>query len=70
MWVFFFYKYSKFWSVLLDIKVDLKPLFSEECHPKAKYDKNLSLEKFISNKKIELIFFQVDTIFNFIQWDD
>ena len=26
-WVFFFYKYSKFWSVSLDKKVDLKPLF-------------------------------------------
>ena len=31
MWVFFFYKYDKFWSVLRDKKVDLKPLFSEEC---------------------------------------
>ena len=30
MWVFFFCKYSKFWSVLQDKKVDLKPLFSEE----------------------------------------
>ena len=30
-WVFFFYKYGKFWSVLSDKKVDLKPLFSEEC---------------------------------------
>ena len=30
-WVFFFYKYSKFWSVSPDKKVDLKPFFSEEC---------------------------------------
>ena len=30
-WVFFYYKYGKFWSVLPDKKVDLKPLFSEEC---------------------------------------
>ena len=30
MWVFFFYKYGKFWSILPDKKVDLKPLFSEE----------------------------------------
>ena len=30
MWVFFFYKYGKFWSILRDKKVDLKPLFSEE----------------------------------------
>ena len=29
-WVFFFHKYSKFWSILLDKKVDLKLLFSEE----------------------------------------
>ena len=33
MWVFFFYKYGKFWSVSLDKKVDLKPLFSEEWLP-------------------------------------
>ena len=26
-----FYKYGKFGSILLDKKVDLKPLFSEEC---------------------------------------
>ena len=31
MRVFFFYKYDKFWSILPDKKVDLKPLFSEEC---------------------------------------
>ena len=31
MWVFFFYKYGKFWSILPDKKVDLKPLFSDEC---------------------------------------
>ena len=30
-WVFLFHKYGKFWSVSLDKKVDLKPLFSEEC---------------------------------------
>ena len=29
-WVFFFYKYGKFWWVLLEQKVELKPLFSEE----------------------------------------
>ena len=29
-WVFFFYKYGKFWSVSPDKKVDLKTLFSEE----------------------------------------
>ena len=29
-WVFFFYKYSKIWSVSPDKKVDLKPIFSEE----------------------------------------
>ena len=33
MWVFFFYKYGKFWSVLPDKKVDLKTLFSEEWMP-------------------------------------
>ena len=31
MWVFFFYKYGKFWSISLDKKVDLRPLFPEEC---------------------------------------
>ena len=31
-WVIFFYKYGKFWSILTDKKVDLKPLFSEEWH--------------------------------------
>ena len=36
-WVFFFYKYSKFWSVLPDKKVDLKPLFSEECDDSRKF---------------------------------
>ena len=30
-WVFFFDKYSKFWSISPDKKVDLKPLFSKEC---------------------------------------
>ena len=35
MWVFFFYKYGKFWSILPDKKVDLKPLFSEECNIRA-----------------------------------
>ena len=30
-WVFFFYKYGKFWSIPQEQKVDLKPLFSEEC---------------------------------------
>ena len=30
-WIFFFYKYSKFWSISSNKKVDLKPLFSEEC---------------------------------------
>ena len=30
-WVFFFYKYGKFWSIFPDKKVDLKTLFSEEC---------------------------------------
>ena len=30
-WVFFFYKYGKFCSVLPNKKVVLKPLFSEEC---------------------------------------
>ena len=34
MLVFFFYKYSKFWSISLDKKVDLKPLFSEEWYTK------------------------------------
>ena len=33
-WVFFFYKYTKFWSILPDKKVDLKPHFSEEWLPK------------------------------------
>ena len=33
IWVFFFYKYGKFWSILRDKKVDLKPLFSEEWLP-------------------------------------
>ena len=27
MWVFIFYKYDKFWSILLEQKVELKPLF-------------------------------------------
>ena len=30
-WVFFIYKYGKFWRVLPEQKVDLKPLFSKEC---------------------------------------
>ena len=30
--VFFFNKYGKFWSILPDKKVDLKPLFSKEWH--------------------------------------
>ena len=30
-WVFFFYKYGKFWSIPQEQKVDLKPLFSEKC---------------------------------------
>ena len=29
----FFYRYGKFWSISPDKKVDLKPLFSEECIP-------------------------------------
>ena len=31
-WVFFLYKYGKFWSLSLEQKVELKPLFYEECH--------------------------------------
>ena len=31
IYVDIFYKYVKFWSISLDKKVDLKPLFSEEC---------------------------------------
>ena len=30
-WVFFFYKYRKFWNISLEHKVERKPLFSEEC---------------------------------------
>ena len=33
MLVFFFYKYGKFWSILLEQKVERKPLFSEEWWP-------------------------------------
>ena len=29
MWVFFFHKYGKFWSILEDQKVERKPLFFE-----------------------------------------
>ena len=29
-WVFFFYRYGKFWSIFPEQKVKLKPLFSEE----------------------------------------
>ena len=29
-WVFFFYKYGKFWSISWEQKVELKPLFSLE----------------------------------------
>ena len=36
MCVFFFNKYSKFWSILPDKKVDLKPFFSEEWQPISK----------------------------------
>ena len=31
IWVFFFHKHSKLWSVFLGQKVERKPLFSEEC---------------------------------------
>ena len=48
-WVFFFYKYGKFWSVLLDKKVDLKPLFSEEC--KEKFGLCFSLELLIKSSR-------------------
>ena len=30
-WVFFFHKYSKFWSISLGHKFECRPLFSEEC---------------------------------------
>ena len=31
-WVFFFYKYGKFWSILGGQKDERKPLFFEVCH--------------------------------------
>ena len=34
-WVFFFYKYGKFWSISPEQKVDFKPLFSEEYQVKS-----------------------------------
>ena len=34
-WVFFFYKYGKIWSVPLEQKFDLEPLFSEEWSAKS-----------------------------------
>ena len=51
MWVFFFYKYGKFWSILPDKKVDLKPLFSEECltkHDKV-FSKNCNAKVSLAN---------------------
>ena len=32
LWVFFFHKYGKFWSILGGQKDERKPLFFEVCH--------------------------------------
>ena len=62
-WVFSFYKYGKFWSVLLDKKVDLKPLFSEECHIiSSSIHKSLIYEEWLELKYLVGHFFRIKKI--------
>ena len=68
MWVFFFYEYGKFWSILGGQKVERKPLFFEVCidNQDRSYQQNLQNENLQKNHKLveELLpFFALFSLF-------